>query len=248
MYVMMAENNNLTYDAWKEYLKNDKEMKSKRNSLIALWENVKKELGENLESLPYSEALRRRKALTAKNIFNLISTAKEKPNFSWIQKLIYNEEDDRHEYVIQCVNPSSDYIFRQIKLERWVANMHGESINKYLQPVANQIWALKAALKVSVNLETEKSDLSYENLKTKIDEWAENHYWGNDIDIVEDWDVVPNPKYEHIPVGNPEAVEDERVTVTRMGKSKKEEKVEENKEDKPKKLPEQLEIPFEYEE
>lgn len=259
----MAENNNLTYDAWKEYLKNDKEMKSKRDSLIALWENVKKELGENLESLPYSEALRRRKALTAKNIFNLISTAKEKPNFSWIQKLIYNEEDERHEYVIQCVNPSSDYIFRQIKLERWVANMHGESINKYLQPVANQIWALKAALKVSVNPEAEKSDLSYENLKTKVDEWAENHYWGNDRDIVEDWEVVLNSEYEHVPVKNSEVVEDETIAVTRMEKtkndelveekkedteaSKEEEKIEEEKESEPKKRPEQLEIPFEYE-
>ena len=248
MYVIMTENNNLTYDAWKEYLKNDKEMKSKRNSLIALWENVKKELSKNLESLPNSEALRRRKALTAKNIFNLISTAKEKPNFSWIQKLIYNEEDERHEYVIQCVNPSSDYIFRQIKLERWVANMHGESINKYLQPVANQIWALKAALKASINPEAEKSDLSYENLKTKVDEWAENHYWGNDRDIVKDWEVVLNPKYEHVSVENSEVVKDETIAVSKAEKSKKDEEVEGKKENKPRnEEPKQLEIPFEYE-
>jgi hypothetical protein len=32
----MTENNNFTYDAWKEYLKSDKEMNSKRKSLIAL--------------------------------------------------------------------------------------------------------------------------------------------------------------------------------------------------------------------
>jgi hypothetical protein len=32
----MTENNNFTYDAWKEYLKSDKEMNSKWNSLIAL--------------------------------------------------------------------------------------------------------------------------------------------------------------------------------------------------------------------
>ena len=31
------------------------------------------------------------------------------------------------------------------------------------------------------------------------DEWAENHYWGNDRDIVnEDGDVVLNPEHEHV--------------------------------------------------
>ena len=168
MYVIMAENNNLTYDAWKEYLKNDKEMNAKWRSLVDLWENVKKNLKENLESLPYSEALRKRKFLTAKNIFNIISTAKEKPNFDWGQKLIYNNEDERYEYVIQCLDPSSDYIFRKIKEERGVANMHWESINKYLKPVADKIWALKETLRVSIQTETKPSDLSYEAMKTDI--------------------------------------------------------------------------------
>ena len=111
----MTETSNLSYDAWREYLKNDREMNTKWKSLVALWENVKKDLKSNLESLPNSEALRRRKYLTAKNIFNIISTAKEKPNFNWGQKLIYNEEDESYEYVIKCINPSSDYIFRKIK-------------------------------------------------------------------------------------------------------------------------------------
>lgn len=243
----MTETSNLSYDAWREYLKNDREMNTKWKSLIALWENVRKDLKENLETLPHSEALKRRKFLTAKNIFNIINTAKERPNFNWIQKLIYNEADERYEYVIQCLNPSSDYIFRKIKEERGVANMHWESINKYLQPVADKIWALKETLRVSMSPETEKSDLSYENLKTKVDEWAENHYWRNDRDIVEDWDVVPNPKYEHIPVENPEVIEDETITATRIEKSKEYEKVEKKKENKPRKEPEQLEFPFEYE-
>ena len=162
---MMVENNDLTYDAWKEYLKNDKEMNAKWKSLVVLWENVKKDLKENLESLPYSEALRRRKYLTAKNIFNAISTAKEKPDFSWFQKIIYNEEDERHEYVIQCTDPSSDYIFRKIKEERGVANMHGESIDKYLKPVADKIRALKDTLRVSIQTESNPQDLSYESMK-----------------------------------------------------------------------------------
>ena len=174
----MVATNSLSYDAWKEYLKNDKDMNSKWKSLIELWENVKKDLKENLNSLPYSEALKRRRFLTARNIFNIISTAKEKPNFDWKQKLIFNEKDERDEYVIQCKNPSSDYIFRRIKEERWVANMHWESINKYLQPVADKIWALKETLRVSIQTETKPSDLSYEALKTdrKIFEWSEKHY------------------------------------------------------------------------
>ena len=162
----MADNK-LTYNDWKEYLKNDREMNAKRKSLIDLWERVKKDLKNGLEDLPKSEAIRRKKLLTAKNIFNIISTTKEKPNFMWKRKMIRNEVDNRHEYVIQCINPSSDYIFRKIKEERWVANMQWESINKYLQPVADKIWALNRALKVSVHAETKPSDLSYKKLKTK---------------------------------------------------------------------------------
>lgn len=233
----MTENNNFTYDAWKEYLKSDKEMNSKRKSLIALWKNVKKDLKENLESLPKTEALKRRKFLTAKNIFNIINTAKEKPNFSWVQKLIYNEEDERYEYVIQCINPSSDYIFRKIKEERWVVSMFWDSIDKYLQPVADKIWALKNTLRVSINPEINKSDLSYDSLKTKTEmlEWAENHYAWNDRDIVdENGDVIPNPKNLHIPVKN-EYVEDETLEIQRG------EKKSEAEEDG------QLKIPFEFE-
>ena len=214
-------------------------MNTRWKSLVALWENVKKDLKNNLESLPNTEALKRRKFLTAKNIFNIISTAKEKPNFNWGQKLIYNEEDERYEYVIQCINPSSDYIFRKIKEERGVTNMHGESIDKYLQPVADKIWALKDTLRVSINPETNKSDLSYDSLKTEkileTPEWAENHYTWDDENIVnEDGDVVPNPKYEHIPVEN-EYVEDETLEIQR-----KEKKTESEGDG-------QLKIPFDFE-
>ena len=236
----MTETSNLSYDAWREYLKNDREMNTKWKSLVALWENVKKDLKNNLESLPNTEALRRRKYLTAKNIFNIISTAKEKPNFNWGQKLIYNEEDERYEYVIQCINPSSDYIFRKIKEERGVTNMHGESIDKYLQPVADKIWALKDTLRVSIQPEAKPSDLSYESMKTwKMPEWVENHYAWNDRDIVDDnWDVVPNPNNLHIPNENMEVFEDE---VNEWKKNEKKIEKADKKSD-----PEQLEIPFEF--
>lgn len=236
----MPETNNLSYDAWKEYLKSDKEMNEKWKSLTELSRNVKKDLKNNLESLPYTEALRRRKFLTAKNIFNIINTAKEKPNFSWVQKLIYNEEDERHEYVIQCIDPSSDYIFRKIKEERGVVSMFWESINKYLQPVADKIWALKDTLRVSIQTETKPSDLSYESLKTEkaLEDWAKNHYAWNDRDIVdENWDVVPNPENIHIPVDSHEreAANAEREEQKRaLNQTKKSE-------------PKQLDISFEFE-
>ena len=235
----MEERTNFTYDAWKEYLKSDKEMNSKWKSLTELSRNVSKDLKDSLESLPYAEALKRRKFLTAKNIFNLINTAKEKPNFNWIQKLIYNEEDERYEYVIQCIDPSSDYIFRKIKEERWVVSMFWDSINKYLQPVADKIWALKDTLRVSIQTETKPSDLSYESLKTKIPwempEWAEDHYAWNDRDIVdENGDVVLNPEQVYIPVKN-EYVEDETLGIQ---KEKRESEAEEDG---------QLKIPFEFE-
>ena len=237
----MTETSNLSYDAWREYLKNDREMNTKWKSLVALWENVKKDLKSNLESLPNSEALRRRKYLTAKNIFNIISTAREKPNFNWGQKLIYNEEDERYEYVIQCINPSSDYIFRKIKEERGVTNMHGESIDKYLQPVADKIWALKDTLRVSIQPEAKPSDLSYQSMKTwKMPEWVEDHYAWNDRDIVdENGDVVPNPNNLHIPNENMEVVEDE---VNEWKKNEKKIEKADKKSD-----PEQLEIPFDFE-
>lgn len=163
----MAEENKLSYDAWKEYLKADKDMNTRWKSLTSLWENVSEDLKNALEKMPKAEATKRRRELTAKNIFNIISTAKQKPNFRWQRKMIWNEEDERYEYVIQCLNPSSDYLFRKIKEERWVTNMHWESINKYLQPVTNKIWALKAALNVSVNPETSQN-LSYESVKMCI--------------------------------------------------------------------------------
>lgn len=163
----MAEENKLSYDAWKKYLKMDKDTNMRWKALTSLWENVSEDLKDVLEKVPKAEAMKRRRELTARNIFNIINTAKQRPNFRWQRKIIWNEEDERHEYVIQCLNPSSDYIFRKIKEERWVTNMHWESIDKYLQPIANKIWALRAALKVSVNPETSQN-LSYESVKTNI--------------------------------------------------------------------------------
>jgi len=69
-------------------------------------------------------------------------------------------------------------------------------------------------------------------IKETLDAWAENHYCGNDRDIVEWWDIIFNPEYEYVPVGDPEVSEDENNTVI-------------NDENGQRKEPRQLEIPFE---
>ena len=117
--------------------------------------------------------------------------------------------------------------------------MHGESIDKYLQPVADKIWALKDTLRVSIQPEAKPSDLSYESMKTwKMPEWVENHYAWNDRDIVDDnWDVVPNPNNLHIPNENMEVVEDEVIEWPNNNEKKADKKAD----------PEQLEIPFDFE-
>ena len=92
-----------------------------------------------------------------------------------------------------------------------------------------------------------------------MDAWAENHYWGDDRDILEGWDVIFNPKYEHVPVEDPGVPEDENNTVSRERDPKKEhvknlneeinveKNVQGNNVDGQRKEPKQLEIPFKYE-
>lgn len=163
----MAERNNFSFDEWKDYLKTDKDMNRRWKSLIALWEEFSDDIKKTLEWLPKAEASSRRKELTALNIFNILNNTNQKLDFAWHKKPIKNEDDGRREYVVECYSASSDFVFKKIKEYRWVASMFWTSINKYLQPVANKIWALKEAKKVSVQTELEPSKLSYESLKVK---------------------------------------------------------------------------------
>ncbi len=197
----------LTYNARKEYLKADKEIRNRWESLVSLWENIKNNLKQTLASLPKTEATRRRKELTAKNIFNIINTAKQRPNFKRERKMIWNEDDQRYEYVIQCLNPSSDYIFRKIKEERWVTNMHWQSINKYLQPITDKIWALKAAVQASIQPETNTSELSYDILKTNVSDW-ENHEVDPDYPKAKEWWRDPVQPWSESPLSQEENTED----------------------------------------
>lgn len=163
----MAERNNFSFDEWKDYLKTDKDMNRRWKSLIVLWEEVSDDIKKTLEWLPKAEASSRRRELTALNIFNILNNTNQRLDFSWHKKTIWNSDDKRREYVVECYSASSDFVFKKIKEYRWVASMHWTSINRYLQPVANKIWALKEAKRVSVKTEVEPSKLSYESLKTK---------------------------------------------------------------------------------
>ena len=103
--------------------------------------------------------------------------------------------------------------------------MYWTSINKYLQPVANKIWALKVAMNASVNPETNKLRLSYESMKTDIvdDEKEVNPNFPNALEWWRD-PVVPwseTTGYEEI----------EEENKKEDNKSEKEEKKDE--EDKP---------------
>ena len=231
----MGEENKFSYDSWKEYLKTDKNMNEKWKFLISLWENVSEEIKEVLESLPKREAMKRRRELTAKNIFNVINTAKQKPNFRWQRKMIWNEWDERYEYVIQCLNPSSDYIFRKIKEERGVVSMHWESINKYLQPVADKIWILKTALRTSVKPEVAKWDLSYESMRTNISEDDEGEV-DPDYPKGTEWWKDPVVQWSEEP-----KLPDDNADISMVGEKKGEEDTSWEK-----KEGEQLTLPFEF--
>jgi len=74
--------------------------------------------------------------------------------------------------------------------------------------------------------------------KEVLQEWAKNRYTWDDENIMnEDWDVIPNPKYEHVPVESHdgEAANDEREDYKKLENQNK------------KAEPKQLEIPFDFE-
>ncbi len=74
--------------------------------------------------------------------------------------------------------------------------------------------------------------------KETLQEWAKNRYTWDDENIMnEDWDVIPNPKYEHVPVEShdEEAANDEREDYKKLENQNK------------KAEPKQLEIPFDFE-
>ena len=84
----------------------------------------------------------------------------------------------------------------------------------------------------------EERDVIESMEKETLQEWAKNRYTWDDENIMnEDWDVIPNPKYEHVPVESHdgEAANDEREDYKKLENQNK------------KAEPKQLEIPFDFE-
>ena len=105
---------------------------------------------------------------------------------------------------------------------------------KYLKRRRIQLEAEKAIKAKHEKADIVKQEEKSEIIEALVHEWVKNRYTWDDENIVnEDGDIIPNPKYEHIPVEN-EYVVDELLEVH------KEEKKPETEEDG------QLKIPFNF--
>lgn len=188
---------------------------------------------------------------------------------NWVENVNnWKKKEEWKMIVDQVFNKYSDQViislferFRSFKRNKPEWYKYETILNEIKEPLRTEIYGdnivkkffgwygnyLKFVKRNRLKAEAEAmEEVIQERVAETLKEWAENRYTGDDQNIVnEDGDVVPNPKYEHVPVENSEVVEDETITITRMGKLKKEEKVEEKKEEL-RKEPEQLEIPFVY--
>ena len=121
-----------------------------------------------------------------------------------------------------------------------VKNFFGRYGN-YLKYIKRKSDERKRAKELEEALKQEKKTADerevIESMKKEVlQEWAKNRYTWDDENIVnDDWDVIPNPKYEHIPVDNDYA-EDEKNEI--LSESEKEPDAEEDG---------QLKIPFDFE-
>ena len=183
----MAGWTSLSYEAWKKYLNTDKDMKEKWHFLTTAWKHISENFKAKLNSLSKREAARRKRDLISKEIFNLLSSQKQKLDFRHGMK---KERFDEYPYlrdVIFCYDHSADFVFSDIKRIRWVRSMQEDSIDNYIVPVADKIWALKMAVQTSVKPETSKSDLSYQTMKTETP--GESMGWWNKTLESGEWDV-----------------------------------------------------------
>lgn len=199
---------------------------------------------------------------------------------NWVENVNNWKKKEEWKMIMdQVFNKYSDHVivslferFRSFKRNKPEWYKYETILNEIKEPLRTEIYGdnivkkffgwygnyLKFVKRNRLKAEAEAmEEVIQERVAETLREWAKNRYTGDDENIVnEDGDVVPNPKYEHIPVDNLEMLEDETNMVSLVKESKKEEipaqneeeKVEEKKENKPRKKPEQLEIPFEYEE
>lgn len=183
----MAGVASLSYEEWKKYLNTDKDMKEKWHFLTTAWKNISENFKENLNSLSRRDAAKRKRDLISREIFDLLSKQKQKLDFRHDTKKVRFDEYPYIRDVIFCYDDSADFVFSSIKRIRWVRSMEEDSIDNYIVPVADKIWALRTAVQTSVKPETSKSDLSYQTMKTKIPS-EPMELWSKDSKL-EEWDV-----------------------------------------------------------
>ena len=154
----------------------------------------------------------------------------------WLFNMFVNFKHTKPEWYgyEKILNEAKSAFKTEIYGENIVRQLFGRYGNylKYLKRRRIQLEAEKVVKAKHEKADEVKQGKKSELIETLIDEWVKNRYTWDDENIEnEDGDIIPNPKYEHIPVEN-EYVEDERNTVSEEIKKKSE--------------PKQLEIPFDY--
>ena len=155
----------------------------------------------------------------------------------WLFNMFVNFKHTKPEWYEyeKLLNEAKSAFKTEIYGENIVRQLFGRYGNylKYLKRRRIQLEAEKAVKAKHEKADIVKQEEKSELIEVLVDEWVKNRYTWDDENIVnEDGDVVPNPKYEHIPVES-EYVEDERNTVSQEIEKKSE--------------PKELEIPFEFE-
>jgi len=153
----------------------------------------------------------------------------------------------------KILNEAKSAFKTEIYGENIVRQLFGRYGNylKYLKRKRTERELEKAAKAKHEKADEVKQEKKWEVGKVLRDEWAENHYTWDDENIMnEDGDIVPNPKYEHIPVKN-EYVADEALGINE-GEEELESEGEKNFETEEEKKTEseedgQLKIPFNFE-
>ncbi len=241
---------------------------------------AKKWPGETPESYKFSQLYREKKARIQEmghsdfieflNWIEDVNEWKKKEEWKKIVDQIFNKYSDHD--IISLFNR-----FKTFKKEKPEWYKYEKILNEVKGPLRTEIYGDNIVKKFfgwygnylkllkKNRLEAERKDMEevmQERIMETLKEWVKNRYTGDDENIVnEDGDVVPNPKYEHIPVDNKEMLEDE-TNMPKLAKrpenkeqgqenqdleaSNGEEKEEKKKEKRPRKEPEQLKIPFTY--
>ncbi len=195
---------------------------------------------------------------------------------NWVENVNkWKKKEEWKKIVDQVFNKYSDWViislferFRSFKRNKPEWYKYEKILDEIKEPLRTEIYGdnivkkyfgwygnyLKFLKSNRLKAEAEAmEEMMQERIAETLEDWAKNRYTWDDENIVnEDGDVVPNPKFEHIPTSNPYVVEDEKNEIKKNEQPKEDEKWnetldKENKAEQIRKEPKQLEIPFDYE-